>query len=269
MHPRVCLHQVGFLPEATPAFAQFCRDMGVRHMTLVNPQALGPLALAETQAALAGGGTAAHALVQPFARYPDLEADAGEAAERLGQAIEAAATLGAGHVYVITGGRGGLGWEAAAERFAALIAPCLPLAAARGVALSVETANLLNADMHIAHTLDDTIRLAEVAGIGVTLDVGAIWAESGLRAKFARALPLTRLVQLNDYVAGDRTTPCKAVPGDGMIPLEAIVADLLDLGYQGVFDLELTGERIAQEGHRSAFARAANWLSNLLTRLGA
>ena len=116
IHPRVCLHQVGFLAEPTPAFIAFCREIGVRHMTLANPLSLGPTALADTAGALAAGNTAVHTLVQPFARYPDLERDEGEAAERLNAAIDAAAALGAGHVYVITGGRGSLDWEAAAER---------------------------------------------------------------------------------------------------------------------------------------------------------
>ncbi|MDE2301812.1 MAG: sugar phosphate isomerase/epimerase [Sphingomonadales bacterium] len=269
MHPRVCLHQVGFLAESTPAFIAFCRGIGVAHMTLVNPHMLGPETLDEARAALAPGGTAATNMTQPFARYPDVEHDRGEAALHLNDAIDAAALLGTRALYVVSGGRGRLDWEPAAERFAALIAPCRPHAAARGVALLVETANLLNADIHFAHTLDDTIRLAEIAGIGVCIDLGACWFEGGLKAKFARAMPLAGLVQLSDYVPGDRSTPCRAVPGDGMVPLDRLVGDLLDAGYAGVFDLELTGPRIVEEGHRAAFARAAERLSEILTRWGA
>ena len=46
---------------------------------------------------------------------------------------DAAARLGASQIYLISGGRGQLGWEAAAARFAELIAPCKVLAEARGV----------------------------------------------------------------------------------------------------------------------------------------
>ena len=269
MHPRVCLHQVGFLSEPTAAFVKFCREIGVQHMTMANPHAFGPDELADTLMALAPGGTAATSIAQPFARAPDLERDSGGAAAVLGQALSAAKVLGAHHIYVVSGGRGGLDWEGAAARFAELIAPCRDAAAAQGVELSVETANLFNADFHIAHTLDDTIRLAEMAGIGVTLDLGACWFESGLKAKFAHAMPLTRLVQVSDYVAGDRSTPCKSVPSDGIVPLERILGDILELGYAGVFDLELIGPRIEAEGHRAAFTRAAETLSELLVRLGA
>lgn len=269
MHPRVCLHQVGFLSESMPAFIAFCREIGVAHMTLANPHMLGPGVLDDAVAALALGGTRATNMAQPFARYPDLEKDDGRAAEVLSQAIDAAAALGMANVYVVTGPRGGLDWEDAAARFAELIAPCRERAAARGITLMVETANLLNADIHIAHTLDDTIRLAELARIGVCIDLGACWFEGGLADKFRRAIPRTGLVQLSDYVLGDRSTPCRAVPGDGVVPLERLIGQLLDLGYAGVFDIELTGPRIDAEGHRQAFRRAAENLSQILTRLGA
>ena len=269
MHPRVSLHQVGFLSESTAAFIAFCREIGVGHMTLVNPHMLGPGVLAEAQAELAGGGPRATTVNQPFARYPDIEQDSGEAALKLNQAIEAAAALGASQLYIVTGGRGSLDWEQAAGRLAELIAPCRLLAKRCGVTLLVENANSLNADIHIAHTLDDTVRLAETMEIGVCIDLGASWFEGGLKEKFARAMPLTCLVQVSDYVLGDRMTPHRAVPGDGVVPIERQIGQLLDLGYSGVFDLELLGPRIEAEGHREAFARAAENLSELLVRLGA
>jgi sugar phosphate isomerase/epimerase len=76
-------------------------------------------------------------------------------------------------------------------------------------------------------------------------------------------------VQASDYVPGDRTAPCRAVPGDGMIPLAHLLGELLEAGYQGVFDLELLGPRIQEEGPAAATKRAAEKLSEILTRLGA
>lgn len=269
MHPRVSLHQVGFMSEGIAAFAAFCRELGAGHMTLASPLLLGPGAPDETRAALAEGRPRATTLAHAFALQPDIERDTGGAAALLAATIEAASGYGTNHIYMVSGGRGGLDWEDAAARFAALIAPGRALAETQGVALSVETANLLNADIHIAHTLDDTIRLAELAGICVTIDLGACWFEGDLAGKLRRALPLTQLVQASDYVLGDRTTPCRAVPGDGTVPLERLLGLLLDLGYTGLFDLELSGPRIEAEGHRAAFARGAEALSEILTKLGA
>jgi sugar phosphate isomerase/epimerase len=93
--------------------------------------------------------------------------------------------------------------------------------------------------------------------------------EAGLKPLFRRAMPLTGLVQVSDYVLGDRSTPCRAVPGDGAMPLERLLGDVLDAGYTGLFDLELVGPRIEAEGGFAASRRAADYVSELLTRLGA
>ena len=135
--------------------------------------------------------------------------------------------------------------------------------------LLIENASAFNADIHIAHTLADTLTLADIAGIGICLELHACWMEAGLQNLIRRATSRTGLVQVSDYVLGDRTAPCRAVPGDGTIPLRRILGDVLDAGYRGVFDLELVGPRIDAEGARNATARGARRLSELLTTLGA
>jgi sugar phosphate isomerase/epimerase len=204
-----------------------------------------------------------------FAMYPDLEGDTGEAAAKLVEAVDIAATLGARSVYLQTGARGSLTWEQAAERFAALIAPGKEAARRRGVNLLVENASPFTADIHMVHTLADTITLAELAGIGICIEWHACWMEAGLTALLRRAIPMTGLVQVSDYVLGDRTAPCRAVPGDGVIPLDRIIGDVLEAGYGGVFDIELVGPRIEAEGARAATERAAQTVSEILHRLGA
>ncbi|WP_404482555.1 sugar phosphate isomerase/epimerase family protein [Novosphingobium sp. BL-52-GroH] len=265
MHPRISLHQVAFLAEPTARFVAFCREIGVQHCTLVTSRLLRD----EERAAVREGPVGVGCINHPFAVHPDLARDAGDAAEGLLRAIAIAAELGAPSIYLLTGGRGTLSWEQAAERFARLLAPCRDAAQQAGVALLVENASSLNADIHIAHTLPDATRLAGIAGIGLCVELHACWTEAALRRNLAAALPLAGLVQVSDYVLGDRITPCRAVPGDGAIPLEAILRDVLDLGYEGLFDLELVGPRIVEEGARPACTRAAHYLSDLLYRLGA
>jgi sugar phosphate isomerase/epimerase len=269
MHPRVCLHQVAFVDQSTTAFIEHCRAIGVGPMTLVTPLLMKPGGLEEAQAALAAGGPYAHTINHPFATFPDLAGDGDLTVERLIEAIGMAATLGAPNIYLVTGGRGPLSWEDAAHRFSRLVARCLNEARARNVQLLVETASDFNVDIHIAHTLADTIRLAEMADIGLCLELHACWFEAGLREKFMRAASFTHLVQVSDYVLGDRSAPCRAVPGDGVIPLEQLIGDVLDTGYSGVFDLELVGPRIQAEGAAAATTRAAEKLSEILTKLGA
>ncbi|MBV1690641.1 sugar phosphate isomerase/epimerase [Novosphingobium sp. G106] len=269
MHPRVNLHQVAFVRESTAAFIGYCREIGVPNMTLVTPLLMQPGGVEEAQAALAAGGPRAAVVNHPIAMGSSLDRVGDEESEKLLKAIDIAATLGAPVIYLVSGGRGSLLWEAAAERFAELVAPCLPAASEKGVLLTVESASPLNADMHIAHTLDDTVRLAEIAGIGVCIELNACWYEADLKEKFRRAMPLTGLVQVCDYVLGDRFTPNRAVVGDGVVPIEWLLGTILELGYTGVFDLELIGPRIEQEGPRAASKRAAENLSEILTKLGA
>lgn len=269
MHPRVSLHQVAMVDRETGPFLDFCCEIGVQHATLVSPRLLQASELRAAREAVQHGAIRIGCINHPFALQPDLASHTERAADGLMQVIDMAAELGAPSIYLITGGRGALLWEQAAERFADLLAPCREHAAQQGVALLVENASPLTVDIHIAHTLPDALRLARLAEIGLCVDLHACWFEADLREKLAEALPHTGLVQVSDHVPGDRTTPCRAVPGDGAVPLEAILRDVLDLGYTGLFDLELIGPRIEAEGPAQACTRAAHTLSNLLTKLGA
>lgn len=269
IHPRVCLHQVAFMGATTADFVGYCRETGIRHMTLVTPLLFQPGQTDAAINAMKGGETHAAVVNHPIAMGSSLDRAGAEESEELSRAIDVAHQVGAKAIYLVSGGRGSLSWEDAAQRFANIVAPCLDTARQNDVRLLAETASHLNVDMHIAHTLDDTILLAEIAGIGVCIELQACWFESGLKEKFTRAVPNAGLVQVSDYVPGDRFTPSRAVPGDGVVPLESLLGDILELGYQGVFDLELVGPRIEQEGPQAAAKRAAENLSEILVKLGA
>jgi sugar phosphate isomerase/epimerase len=169
---------------------------------------------------------------------------------------------------MLTGGRGGLTWERAAERFCTATAPCVAQAKRAGVTLAVENASALYADMHIAHTLRDTIELAEMAQMDVCIDLFHCWAEADLFGLLDRALPRTSMIQISDYVLGDRALPARAVPGDGAIPIEAFVGRALAGGYAHGFDLELLGPRIEREGRGEAARRSTEVMTMMLKRLG-
>jgi len=187
----------------------------------------------------------------------------------LARTLAAAELLGADTVYMTTGGRGGYSWEAAAQAFCEAVVPWAEVARRTGIELLIEPAPALYADSHLVHTLRDTVMLAEMAPIGVCIDIFSSWTEPGLRETVERAMPHCHLVQVSDYVLGDRSVPCRAVTGDGAIPLEQIIGWLVELGYQGAFDLELIGPRIDAQGHRAAAARTRRWLTDLMARLGA
>ena len=77
------------------------------------------------------------------------------------------------------------------------------------------------------------------------------------------------MVQVSDFVIGEELKFNRRVPGDGDMPLEWLIAKLLEAGYTGVFDIEVLGPAIEQEGYASATPRSVEGLAATLTRRGA
>jgi sugar phosphate isomerase/epimerase len=188
---------------------------------------------------------------------------------RLDRAVDAAGALAAECVVFTTGPAGSLTWEDAADALEIAMSPLLDRAGSRGVPFALEHTNALRADIGFVHTLRDVVDLARRLGIGVCMEINACWAERGLGATIAAAADILRLVQVSDYAIGTLSTPDRLVPGDGDIPIERILTDVLAAGYEGCFDLELIGPRIAAEGYEAAARRGIDGLTAMLERLRA
>jgi sugar phosphate isomerase/epimerase len=262
MHERLSVHSVSFFGASLAELNQQWSALGLKRLSLIDSQLFDP-GLAPL---IEVNGCTVEAVYHLFAAGR-LATDPTAAREALLRVIDAAAVVGARTIYMLTGGRGSLAWEQAADRFCSMVGPCVAEAQRAGIALAIENASSLYVDMHIAHTLRDTVALAELAGLGVCIDVFHCWTEAGFDALVQRALPRTQLIQLSDYVLGDRSLPARAVPGDGAIPLEPFLARVLAGGYPHGFDLELIGPRIEQEGRARAVRRACETVSAVLQRL--
>jgi sugar phosphate isomerase/epimerase len=268
MHDKISVHSVCFPGASIGDLAGHWRALGARRVTLSSDFLLADDGLAARES-LAAGAHRLETITHPFMPGRHLQADEESwrnAREQLERVIKMAKLLGARSIYMLTGGHGSLSWEEAASSFCEAVAPCAALARAAGVALLIENASALYADMHIAHSLRDTVTLAEMAGIGVCIDIFSCWTEAGLRQSIERAMPRCNLVQVSDYVYGDRGLPSRAVPGDGAIPLLRILGWILDAGYTGVFDLELLGPRIG--GRLAEIHRSAEYVGTMLRSLG-
>lgn len=274
MHQRVAVNALCFLGQSLQApplaeMADIWQELSPRRVSFVTPLLVGDFTAAVD--VVRRGGYAVETISHPFIQGPiDSARDAiDDARTNLSHSIKAAATLGARSVYLVSGGHGSLTWEDAAERFARAVEPCVAEAEAAGILLAVENAGAQNAHRHLAHSLRDALTLAEIAGIGVCMDIFNCWWEAGLHETIKRAIPRIHLIQVSDYVYGDHTYFCRAVPGDGAIPLARILDWALSAGYEHGFDLELIGPRIDQEGHLDATRRAAHNVGELLQSLGA
>lgn len=73
-------------------------------------------------------------------------------------------------------------------------------------------------------------------------------------------------MQVSDYVLGDRGLPCRAVPGDGAVPLERLLRVILASGFRGPFDLEIIGPKLIAEGREPGLRRAMTYLAEALER---
>ena len=140
-----------------------------------------------------------------------------------------------------------------------------PQAEAAGIELLIETAPPLYADSNIAHTLRDAVTLAEMAGIGVCIDLFALLDRGGA-ARDDRRAPCRAATWSRSATTCSATErcPCRAVPGDGVIPLGAHLDWMLAAGYKGAFDLELIGPRIDAGRPLEAVGRAAEKVGEML-----
>lgn len=186
----------------------------------------------------------------------------------LGEALDFAAAAGADSVWLTSGTIGSRTWEEAADEFCERIAPAAARARELGVALAIEPTNPLRTDISFVFNLRDSLVLARAAGIGVVLELACCWYERGLAELVRENVDMLTLVQISDYEIGTFDTPNRSVVGDGDVPLERLIATVLDAGYEGAFDLEILGPRIEAEGYLSATRRSLERATEMFDRLG-
>ena len=176
------------------------------------------------------------------------------------RAVAVAEQLDAPVVIFTTGPVGGLEWNDAADQLESALRPLVPAA----VTLCLEHTNSLRVDVSFVHALRDAIDLARRLDIHVCMEVNACWAERNLARTIAEGVDRIGIVQISDYAVGTLSTPNRLVPGDGDIPLSRVIGQVLAAGYDGMFDLELIGPRIEEEGYASAITRSCAYLGDLL-----
>jgi sugar phosphate isomerase/epimerase len=264
MHDRLSVSGLCFPGRSAFDVLDAVAGIGARHTTLQLP-VVSEAGEGAVRGRSEAQGVAVEALIGGGGPVLDDGATWPAARERLTRAVDLAAGVGATTIYMLTGSRQSAPWEDAVERFAAFMAPCLEHATSAGVALAVEPANVLYADLTFVHSAASAFVLArQVPGMRVCLDLFHTWTEFDLRQSIMTGASLISLVQVSDYVPGDRSLPARAVPGDGGVPIAGIVAWLAEAGYRGIIDLELNGPRIDAEGHWPAASRGAQALDRLL-----
>lgn len=189
--------------------------------------------------------------------------------DRLRAAVDAAEAVGAECMILTTGPAGQLAWEDAADALETALTPVIQDAHSRGIPFGLEHTNSLRADVGFIHSLHDCVDVARRLGIGVCVETNACWGERGFADTVRDGVDTFRIVQVSDYAIGTLSTPNRLVPGDGDIPFNRILGQVLAAGYDGCFDLELIGPKIDEEGYELACTRSVRALGEILTKLGA
>ncbi len=188
---------------------------------------------------------------------------------RLLHALEFARVFGAPFVSVTTGPAGALSWDEAAAGLGEALAPVVAAASEAGVGVAIEQTIPIRPDVGFVHSLRDTVELARRFGLGAILEAHYCFAERGIDDTLRSSADVVAVVQLSDLVPPCEAVLDRAVPGDGIIPLERLVRTLVQSGYAGVFELEMLGPRIEAEGYASACRRGVAHLDAVLAAAGA
>jgi sugar phosphate isomerase/epimerase len=252
VHPRLSVNSLSSVSQPMTEDLEMWGDLKVRNVGLVSPKL----------AAIDWNGeviTASGLNVSNIAIEERVMDDA----------LRFAHNVGAEVVYITSGWADGMSWGQAAKAFCERIEPAARKADELGVRLAVEPTIALRADLSFVFTFRDAVDLARDAGIAVVLDLYSCWFERDLARLVRENLDVLALVQICDYSFGTPNTPNRSVIGDGDIPLERLLGDILDAGYTDIFDIEILGPRIEEEGYRSAVSRSVDRASKVLDRLGA
>jgi sugar phosphate isomerase/epimerase len=270
-HPRLSVNSVSSYMQPLAADIAMWRELGVEHVALILPK-IDEIGWDSAREMVVGAGLRVSTIFGPTYRPLDADRSLGwwdADQRRTVETVEFAASVGAASVYVCSGAAPTLTWDEAVGAFSELVAPAVARAAELDLPLLVEPTNPLRADLSFVFWQRDAMDLARRAGTKVMLDLQSCWYERGLEQVVRKNIDLVGLTQISDFVIGTTKTGDRVVPGDGDVPLERLLAMVLDAGFEGSFDLEVMGPRIEEEGYESSVRRSVERASELLDRLGA
>ena len=183
--------------------------------------------------------------------------------------IDLVADTGGHSIYFTAGRTTGAPWREVLEVFAQAVGPSVAHAGKRGVHIAIEPT--LRTDVSFVTNIRDAVDVAERTGVEIVADFGNMWMERDLREVLKHAGPRLALVQICDLFIGSSGKPPpggRVHIGEGELPIRRLMHEVLDSGYDGVFDLEVLGPLIEREGYDGAVRRGVASASALLTEMG-
>ena len=119
--------------------------------------------------------------------------------------------------------------------------------AEHGVTLALQpTGSPETRDESFLRSLDETLEVIERSGRNarIAFDVYHLWREPRLVDRIPEIVPHVALVQLSDRRPAADAESDRRLPGDGQIPLTALVYAFDEAGYGGYYELAVWSEEI-------------------------
>ena len=168
------------------------------------------------------------------------------------EAIDAAQILGA-QVLVVHGGcRGGHTRTHAGRLLVQAIESLLPRAHQAGVVLAVKPVHAAAGGCGFLNGLGESLDLVDRfadPGVRLALDLWHFGQDPALGGLVARLAAAAAVVQVADRCGPPALDADRLPAGHGALPLESLVADLLDAGYSGSVEFDPVGEAVEILGY--------------------
>ncbi len=178
--------------------------------------------------------------------------------------VAEAGALGASTVTLVTGSGRGRPYPESQAAFLSILERLLPAAERAGVILVLEHTGPLRVDLCFVHTLHDALDLAETVSspqLKICCELNNAWSERFLYEDVAERSRLIGLVQVSDFAEGTLATPERVPLGDGIIPLERILAAFEASDYDGYYEIEQLGPEIERLGYEESLRRSLAFLA--------
>jgi sugar phosphate isomerase/epimerase len=265
IHPRLSVDAMCSFPWTFDQDLALWSDMGIRHAGLLisklgdDPD--------NAMARLTGAGIRCSTLIT--GSFDLLQPDSWEATHASHrEAIDIVARHGGHSIYFTPGRTTTISWREDFDRLAEALGPTVQYGRGKGVIAAIEPS--IRTSVSFVNTLRDAVDVAERTGVGLVADFGNMWMERDFREGLARAMPHVALMQIGDVIIGSTGRPApggRVHIGEGELPLERMVQDVLDAGYTGVFDLEVVGPNFAAGCDEATLRVGIEAASALLVRM--
>lgn len=184
-------------------------------------------------------------------------------------AIEQAATLKAGCLVVLTGGRRCHTKNHLRRILKHALKEVSEAARAMNVQLAIEPMHVgCGGDWTFLNDFPETLDLVCSLGcnnVGIVFDTYHLGQSSDVVHWLPSIVPYIRLVQIADAKSAPLGEQNRCVPGDGMLPLAEIVQAFEASKYQGFYEIEVLGEEVEHMDYAAILENSASRMMQWLT----